>query len=212
VGIREITIRNSPSYNISLRGCEFATIDGVAIQNGFSDGVDPDGSRHVRISNCFIESIDDAIILKASEALGVRGATEYITVDNCILRTASIHFKFGTESCGDFRDIAVANCVFQGGMSMHHGNLGIALYPIYGGALNNVMISNITMRDVGTPLAILRGDRDRCSFGGGPGDCGSSGAPVRGISIDGSSVTMANSGPPGFRAGVARQYNRECTI
>jgi polygalacturonase len=189
-----------------------ATIDGVAIQNGFCDGFDPNGSHYVRIANCFIESIDDAIVLKASEALGVRGATEYITIDNCFLRATSIHFKCETKSRSDFRDIAEASCVFQGGMSMHHGKPGIALHTIDGGALNNVEISNITMRDAGTPLAILRGDRDRCSSGVGPGDCGSSGARVRANSIDGFSVTMANSGPPGFRAGVALRYNLECTI
>lgn len=214
VSIRGITIRNSPSYNISLLGCEFVTIDGVTIQNGFSDGIDPDCSRYVCISNCFIESVDDAIVLKSSGALGERSTTEYVTVDNCVLRTASIHFKCGTESCGDFRNIVVSNCAFQGGMGMRHGNPGIALYTVDGGTLDNVAISNIVMHDVGTPLAILRGDRDHCSLGGGPGllqsvrianviatgaklasvIAGLPGAPITGVSIDGFSVTMANSG------------------
>jgi hypothetical protein len=194
-------------------GCEFVTIDGVTIQNGFSDGIDPDCSRYVRISNCFVESVDDAIVLKSSGALGERSTTEYVTIDNCVLRTASIHFKCGTESCGDFRNIVVSNCVFQGGMGMRHGNPGIGLYTVDGGSLDNVAISNIVMHDVGTPLAILRGDRDHCSLGGAPGllqsvrianviatgaklasvIAGLPGAPVTGISIDGFSVTMANS-------------------
>ncbi|MDE1176370.1 MAG: glycosyl hydrolase family 28 protein [Edaphobacter sp.] len=112
--VRDITIRNSPSYNISLLGCEFVTLDNVTIRNGLSDGIDPDCCRHVRISNCFVESYDDAIVLKASGALGERKATEYVTVENCILRTASVYFKCGTESCGDFRHIAISNCVFEG--------------------------------------------------------------------------------------------------
>lgn len=210
LSIRGITIRNAPSYNISLLGCEFVTIDGVTIQNGFSDGIDPDCCRYVRISNCLVESVDDAIVLKSSGALGERRPTEYVTVDNCILRTASIHFKCGTESCGDFRNIAVSNCVFQGGMGMRHGNPGIALYSADGGALDNVAISNIVMRDVGTPLAIVRNDRDRCTIGNGPGPinsirianviasgaklpsviAGLPGAPVTGISIDGMSLAM----------------------
>lgn len=213
LSIRGITIRNAPSYNISLLGCEFVTIDGVTIQNGYSDGIDPDCCRYVRISNSFIESVDDAIVLKSSGALGERRPTEYVTVDNCILRTASIHFKCGTESCGDFRNIAVSNCVFQGGMGMRHGNPGIALYSADGGTLDNVAISNIVMRDVGTPLAILRNDRDHCAFGNGPGlvnsirianvsasgaklpsvIAGLPGAPVTGISIDGMSLTMVKS-------------------
>ena len=214
LSIRGITIRNSPSYNISLLGCEFVTIDGLTIQNGFSDGIDPDCSRYVSISNCFIESVDDAIVLKSSGALGERRSTEYVTVDNCILRTASIHFKCGTESCGDFRNIAVTNCVFQGGMGMRHGNPGIALYTADGGTLDDVAISNIIMRDVGTPLAILRSNRDRCALGNGPGPlnsvrianviasgaklpsviAGLPGAPVTCISIEGLSIEMANTG------------------
>lgn len=214
VSLRGITIRSSPSYNISLLGCEFVTIDRVTIQNGFSDGIDPDCSRYVTISNCFIESVDDAIVLKSSGALGELKSTEYVTVDNCILRTASIHFKCGTESCGDFRNITVANCVFQGGMGMRHGNPGIALYTADGGTLENAAISNIVMRDVGTPIAILRNDRDRCALGHGPGPlnsvhianviatgaklpsviAGLPGAPVTGIYIEGLSVEMADTG------------------
>jgi hypothetical protein len=182
-------------------------IDGVTIQNGFSDGIDPDCSRYVRISNCFVESVDDAIVLKSSGALGERRSTEYVTVDNCVLRTASIHFKCGTESCGDFRNIAATNCVFQGGMGMRHGNPGIALYTADGGTLDGVAIDNIVMRDVGTPLAILRSDRDRCALGNGPGPLNSvrianviasganlPGAPATGISIEGLSIAMVNAG------------------
>jgi polygalacturonase len=76
VNIGGITIRNARSYNISLLGCDLVTIYGVTIQNGFSDGIDPDFSRNVRISNCFVESVDAAICLKASGALGERRAME----------------------------------------------------------------------------------------------------------------------------------------
>lgn len=96
--VRDITIRNAAGYNISLLGCEFVTLDNLTIRNGLSDGIDPDCCRHVRISNCFVESYGDAIVLKTSGALGEHRATEYVTVDNCILRTASVYFKCGTES------------------------------------------------------------------------------------------------------------------
>jgi hypothetical protein len=99
-------------------------------------------------------------------------------------------------------------------MGMRHGNPGIALYTVDGSALDNVLLSNITMREVGTPLAMLRGDRDRCGFGQAPGllksirianviatgaklcsvIAGSPGSPVTGIEIAGFSVTMINPG------------------
>jgi hypothetical protein len=167
--IRGITIRRAPNYNISLLGCEYVRIDGVTIENGFSDGIDPDCSRFVSVANCFVESVDDAICLKTSGALGERRTTENVTVTNCVLRTASIHFKCGTESCGDFRNISVANCAFQGGMGRRHGNPGIALYTTDEGALEGVTIDNITMADVGLPIAVVRGNRDRCRYGGEAG-------------------------------------------
>ena len=169
VAIRNITLRNAPNYNISLLGCSYIHIDSITIHNGFADGIDPDCSRYVRISNCFVESHDDAICLKASGALGEHAATEHVAIDNCVLRTASIHVKCGTESCGDFRNIAVSNCVFEGGMGMSHGNPGVAFYTTDEGALEGISVSNIVMRDVATPIAMIRGDRDRCGLAKGPG-------------------------------------------
>jgi len=209
--VRDITIRNAPSYNISLLGCEFVTIDNVTIRNGLSDGIDPDCCRHVRISNCFVESYDDTIVLKASGALGERRATEYVTVDNCILRTASVYFKCGTESCGDFRNIAISNCTFEGGVGMRHGNPGLAFYTVDGGGLSNIAASNVVMHRVGTPFTVLRGNRDHCALGTGPGGvasirisnivatearlpsviAGLPDAPVVGVSIQGIRVTLA---------------------
>jgi hypothetical protein len=214
VSLHGITIRNAQNYNISMLGCQFVNIDGVTIRNGHSDGIDPDCCRYVRISNCFIESVDDSLCLKASGALGEHGATEYVTVTNCVLRTASIHFKCGTESCGDFRNISISNCVFEGGLGMRHGNPGMALYTVDGGILDGVVASNIVMRNVGTPLAIIRGNRDRCSLHGGPGPLGSirisniiatgakftsviaglPDAPVTDVQINGVSITMAVAG------------------
>ncbi len=213
VTIRDLTIRNSPSYNVSLLGCEFVTIDNITIRNGLSDGIDPDCCRYVRISNCFIESYDDAIVLKSSDALGELKSTEFVTIENCILRTASIYFKCGTESCGDFQDITISNCAFEGGMGMRHGNPGLAFYTVDGGTLANIVATGIVMRDVGTPIAILRGNRDRCHLAAGPGSlasirisnvvasdaklpsviAGLPDAPVVGISLSGLRINMAAS-------------------
>src|SRR5215471_2887086 len=114
VTVRDITLQNSPNYNISLLGCDYVDILGVTILNGYCDGIDPDSCRFVRIANCFVESWDDAIVPKASFALGRRAATEHLTVTNCVLTTACNCFKLGTESCGDFKNITVSNCAMFG--------------------------------------------------------------------------------------------------
>jgi hypothetical protein len=210
MSIHGITLRNAHNYNISMLGCEFVDIRGVWIHAGRADGIDPDCCRHIIISDCVIESVDDSLCLKASGSLGERGATEHITVTNCILHTASIHFKCGTESCGDFRNITLSNCVLEGGAGLRHGNPGIAFYTVDEGDLEDIAVSNITMRNVGTPLAIIRGDRDRCNQKKGPGIlravtidnviasgaklpsviAGLPGAPVQNIRITGFSVSL----------------------
>jgi len=210
IRIQGVSIRNAPNYTISLLGCEDVVIDGIHIANGWADGIDPDCSRNVRISNCFVESVDDAIVLKASGAMGEKMSTEYVTVTNCVLRTASIHFKCGTESSRDFSNIVLSNCAFGGGMGMRHGNPGLAFYTVDGGALRNVSVNNVVMQDVGIPLALRRGLRDRGRTGVA-GDletvrianvtargaklpsviAGLPGAPVRDVVIDGFSVTMS---------------------
>src|SRR5215831_3312045 len=214
VSLRGFTIRNAPSYNISLLGCDYVDIDGVTIQNGYSDGIDPDSCRFVRIANCFVESVDDAIVLKVTGTLADRLASEHVTVSNCVLRTASIHLKCGTESCGDFRNIVFAGCTLVGGMGMRHGNPGIALYTVDGGALRGIGVSNITMQDVGIPIALRRGNRDRCALHGPPGKfedlmisnivatgaklpsviAGLPDAPVEGVDISGLRIGMGRAG------------------
>ena len=109
VAVRDITLRNAPNYNISLLGCDYVNIEGVTILNGYADGIDPDCCHHVRIANCYVEAWDDAIVPKASFALGYRRSTENLTVTNCVLTTACNCFKLGTESSGDFKKIGRAH-------------------------------------------------------------------------------------------------------
>ena len=193
VGIRGITIERARSYNISMLGCDYVSIDGVTILGGLSDGIDPDCCRHVRISNCFVESVDDAIVLKASAALGERRSTEHITVTNCVLRTASLFLKCGTERTGDFRNIAFSNCTLIGGMGYRHGNPGIGLYTVDGGTLEGVAISNITMQNVGIPIALRRGARGRGQAAPQPG-------PLRDVTI--SNLVATGARRPSVIAGL----------
>ena len=110
IRIAALTIINAPNYNISLLGCARVEIVGVTILNGYSDGIDPDCCQDVRITNCHIDSRDDAIVLKTSFALGRRRATQDVTVTNCYLTTVHNALKLGTETTGDFRNIVFSNC------------------------------------------------------------------------------------------------------
>jgi hypothetical protein len=161
VKIKDITITDSPNYCISLLGTDYVDIDSVTILNGYADGIDPDCCHHVRIAGCHIESWDDAIVPKASFSLGHRRSTENLTVTNCVLATNCNAFKLGTESGGDFRNIAVSNCVFFDRPHMRPPRAGIALLSVDGSHLEGVTISNIVMSNVAAPVFLRLGNRGR---------------------------------------------------
>jgi polygalacturonase len=167
VTVEGIGIVHSPNYCVSLGGCDDVVVDGVTIRHAYSDGIDPDCCRRVRIANCDIESDDDALCLKASYLLGERGLTEDVVVSNCRLRSPSNCFKLGTESTGDFRHIALANCVFSGAPPDDHDASaaaeggGIAILTVDGGTIDGVAISNVVMRAVPAPLFVRLGNRGR---------------------------------------------------
>jgi hypothetical protein len=161
VQIRGIRTLNSPNYAISLLGTDNVVIDSVTILNAFADGIDPDACRNVRISNCHIESHDDAIVPKTSFSLGEHRASENITVTNCYLATIAQCFKLGTESGGDFKRIAVSNCVMAGLAPEAPAVGGIALESVDGAHIDGVVVSNITMVNVRAPIFLRLGNRGR---------------------------------------------------
>jgi hypothetical protein len=161
VNIQGVRLLNAPNYNISMLGTDFVNISGVTILNGYADGIDPDACQDVRISNCHIESVDDAIVPKASFSLGERRACENIVVTNCFLSTAANCFKLGTESGGDFKHITVSNCVMTGLKGIGHATSGISLESVDGANLDGVAISNVSMFDARAPVFIRLGSRCR---------------------------------------------------
>jgi polygalacturonase len=161
VTITGLTIVDSPNYCVSLLGTDYVTIDGVTIRNGYADGIDPDCCHHIRISNCHIESWDDAIVAKTSFSLGERHSTEDLAITNCSLASNCNAFKLGTESGGDFRNIAVSNCVMFARPGKRPPISGISLLSVDGSRIDGVAINNITMTDVRCPVFIRLGNRGR---------------------------------------------------
>ena len=168
ITIRDLTLENAPNYNISLLGCDHVDIRGVVIRNGYSDGIDPDCCRHVRIAGCRVESRDDAVVLKASLALGVRRSTEYVVVTDCDLVNIRNGLKIGTESSGAFKNIVFRNCTLSGRAEIGppppfdvrpFPSAGVSILNVDGGRLEQVVVSGITMRNIRAPIFVRLGER-----------------------------------------------------
>jgi len=176
--IRDIAILHGGHFAILATGVDNLTIDNIKIDTN-RDGIDVDACKNVRISNCTVNSpFDDGICPKSSFALGYARATENVTITNCQVsgydegtlldgtykrdyRAANGTFsptgriKFGTESNGGFKNITVDNCVFD-------YSRGLALESVDGALLEDVTISNITMRDISNcPIFLRLGSRMR---------------------------------------------------
>ncbi|OLB80615.1 MAG: exo-poly-alpha-D-galacturonosidase [Actinobacteria bacterium 13_2_20CM_2_71_6] len=197
VAIRDITILNGGHFGILPTGVDNFRIDSLVIDTN-RDGINVDCCKNVRISNTTVNSpSDDAIVLKSSYALNVARATENVTIDNCMVsgydlgtlvdgtyKTAASfgrtgRIKFGTESNGGFRNIAISNIIFE-------FCRGLALETVDGGLLEDVTISNITMRNVQMPFFLRLGARMR-------GPAGVEIGKLRRVSI--SNVIAHNSDP-----------------
>ncbi|HSL22443.1 MAG TPA: glycoside hydrolase family 28 protein [Vicinamibacterales bacterium] len=178
VVIRDISILTGGHFAILATGVDNLTIDNLKIDTN-RDGIDVDACRNVRLSNLTINSpFDDAICLKSSYALGVARATENVTVTNSQVsgydegtlldgtftrrdpksyshQSPTGRVKFGTESNGGFKNITISNVVFD-------YSRGLALETVDGGLLEDVTITNLTMRDVVNPPIFVRlGNRAR---------------------------------------------------
>jgi polygalacturonase len=177
ITLRDFSILHGGHFGILATGVDNLTVDNLKIDTN-RDGIDMDCCRNVRVSNCSVNSPwDDGICLKSSYGLGFARATDHVTITNCYVtggyeegtlldatlkpigpgykasRTGRI--KFGTESNGGFRNVTVSNCVID---SSH----GMALETVDGGILEDVSISNITMRNiVDVPFFFRLGSRMR---------------------------------------------------
>ena len=201
--LRDFSILKGGHFGILATGVDNFTVDNLKIDTD-RDGIDIDCCKNVRVSNCSVNSPwDDGICPKSSFALGYSRPTENVTITNCFVtakyqlgtmldgtfkewpadtktpRTGRI--KCGTESNGGFKNIAISNCVFE-------GCRGLALESVDGALLEDIAITNITMRELtSAPLFLRLGSRMR----------GPAGAPIgalRRVLI--SNVVSYNSGSP----------------
>lgn len=166
VTLKDFQILQGGWFGILATGVDNFTIDNLTIDTN-RDGMDIDCCQNVRVSNCTVNSPrDDAIVPKSSYALGYVRPTKNVTISNCYvtgtyevgslldgtfkkIKPGTGRIKTGTESNGGFQNIAISNCIFEG---CH----GLALETVDGALLEDISITNITMRDIASAPIFLR--------------------------------------------------------
>ena len=176
--LRDFSMLQCGWFALLATGVDNFTIDNLKVDTN-RDGFDIDACRNGRITNCTVNAInDDAIVLKSSYALGELRACENIIITGCQVsgydggtlldgtyKTTQERatdrdgptgrIKFGTESNGGFKNITISNCVFV-------RSRGLALETVDGAVIEDIAITNITMRDVSnSPIFLRLGNRAR---------------------------------------------------
>jgi polygalacturonase len=184
--LRDFSMLKGGHFALLLTGVDSLTIDNLTIDTD-RDGMDIDCCQNVRVSNCTVNSPwDDGICPKSSYALGYARPTRNVTIANCFVTGCyqlgtvldgtwkkfpegahaygTGRIKCGTESNGGFINITITGCVFEGCQ-------GYALETVDGALLEDIAITNTTMRDlISPPLfmrlgARLRGPKDTTKVG-----------------------------------------------
>jgi len=158
--VQGVTMTSAGFWTSAYTMCRNVHIDGIRITDSTfmnNDGCDICDCENVVIENCDIDCLDDAICLKGF----MPGGCKNVVVRNNRLRSLCNAIKTGTDSSGGFQNLLIENNhVHQTGIA------GIALEITDGGTMQNVIVRNITMDVVGTPIFIKLGDRNRALYDG----------------------------------------------
>ncbi|MDH0615551.1 MULTISPECIES: glycoside hydrolase family 28 protein [unclassified Agrobacterium] len=151
VRLENLSVSGSPMWTLHMVDCEDLHFRSLRIENDRrlpnTDGIVLDACRRALIEDCFISTADDGICLKTSAGPDGKavGVCDGITVRRCIVSSVSCALKLGTESFGDFTNVAFEDC------KIVESNRGIGLFSRDGGAMRNIRFSRIEAQCHETP-------------------------------------------------------------
>jgi hypothetical protein len=146
--VRDIALKDCAYHSIRVIQSSYTWFTGIHIHsrvNSNNDGFHFISTTHVHMSNCSVESQDDACALF--------GSCQNITITNCEFSTRWSVFRFGG---GHAKDIAISNCL---------------MYEVFGcpikmrcgpkSRFERISFSNLVMRNVTGPISIGNGAPSR---------------------------------------------------
>ncbi|MEM7573907.1 MAG: glycosyl hydrolase family 28 protein [Bacteroidota bacterium] len=168
IRISNIELRNSAFWMLRLYRCDDVQLNGIRIWNHANtnnDGIDIVDCHRVTVSDCVIDSSDDALCLKSEAPRGCRD----IVITNCLISSTASYLKLGTASFGSFEGITISNCVLRTtrareiihGLQIPQGITGLAVMSADGAKIANVSFNNIVMEGLSCPIFVRLGNRHR---------------------------------------------------
>ena len=144
-----LNLHNQAVWCLFVLYSQNVEIDGVKITAEHnipsSDGIDIDSSKHVHITNVFIDDDDDCISIKSgkdADGLRVNRPAEDILIENSHFAYGQGGVAMGSETSGGIRNVTVLNCVMDSG---NWAPIRFKSQPSRGGVVENITYKNIAL-------------------------------------------------------------------
>lgn len=167
ITIKDITLKNSGCWMQHYLACDRLRLEGLKITNRNNynnDALDLDGCHDVIVSNLLCDSDDDGITLKSTSPR----LCEDITIQNCVVSSHCNAVKLGTETNGGFRNINIRGIVVKPSSDQKEkffgqwiGTSALSLEIVDGGIMENVNVSDMTVRGTESPIFVRLAHRGR---------------------------------------------------
>jgi polygalacturonase len=115
--IEGVKLRNSPMWQVHPVLCTNVTVKDLHIQVSVdgpnTDGCDPESCKDVLISNCFFDTGDDCIAIKAGRNADGRRVTvpsENIVIQKCHMKNGHGGITIGSEASAGVRNVFAEDC------------------------------------------------------------------------------------------------------
>lgn len=149
--IEDITLQNSPAWNVHPLYCNNFTMRNAKIKNKFSaqngDGIDLESCTNCEIAGTIFEVGDDGICLKSGknkEARKIKAPTKNVWIHDCKVFDAHGGFVVGSEMSRGISNVLIENCIFAG------TDIGVRFKSAMGrgGVVEDITIRNIQMNNI----------------------------------------------------------------
>jgi polygalacturonase len=154
--VENVRIIGAPMFVVHLLYAENATVRNMMIETypgPHANGIVVDSSRFVRISDDYVDTGDDGIVLKSgkdADGLRVNRPTEDVAVTNCTVHHAHGAVVIGSETAGSVRNVVASNIT---AVDTENG-IRIKSRRGRGGTVADVRFDNWTMENVGTGIVV----------------------------------------------------------
>ena len=158
ISVSSLKICSSAAKSIAFSICKNIKAENIVIDNNLYiegvEGIILDGCTNADVKNCFIATAESGVSIKSTKRKSLN-----VTVSNCEISAFNCCFRIGDETNYNIQKITVSDCSFFVPDRICALNTGLSIESADGSKVSEVIISDIEMNGVSSPLLIWLGDR-----------------------------------------------------